>query len=169
MKTKDSIGEEVLGGLIGAAEVKWLAKEIRANRLFENLFDIDDRVARNSAWVLTHKPISEIRELPQSKLIDLAISTPNPSLRRLVLNLIEQQPMAKEDIRTDFLDFCLQRMTMLEEAPGVQSLCMKLAYRMCKYYPELTNEFEAALSLIPSEQYKPGVRYLIKKLKTQLS
>ena len=108
-------------------------------------------------------PASEIRPLPQNCLIDLAISTPDTSLRRLVLALVERQPIDKETLRTDFLDFCLTHMVMLEEPPGVQALCMKLAHRMCSFYHELQHEFYATLNMMQAEHYKPGLSHLIKK------
>lgn len=48
--------------------------------------------------------------------------------------------LREEDLRTDFLDFCLNHMIDPEEYPGIQSLCMKLAYRMAQFYPELMEE-----------------------------
>ena len=153
----------MLAESLGGIEVRKLAHEIPAKQLYDNLFHSDSRVARNAAWVLTHKTTSEIRTLPHDQLIDLATSTPDTSLRRLVLNLIERQPIDKETLRTDFLDFCLSHMVMLEEPPGVQSLCMKLAHRMCSFYPELLHEFYATLNMMQIEHYKPGLSHLIKK------
>lgn len=148
---------------LSGSEVRQLAHEIPTTQLYDNIFHRDGRVARNAAWVLTHKPASEIRTLPQNPLIDLATSTPDTSLRRLVLNLVERQPIDKETLRTDFLDFCLTHMVMIEEPPGIQALCMKLAHRMCGFYPELQHEFYATLSMMQTEHYKPGLAHLIKK------
>ena len=163
MRDSDWI-RETLNGPLGADEVRRLAKEMPALRLLELISDEDEKVARNAAWVLTHMPIEEIRKLPQERLIDFAMATGHPALRRMTLNLIAQQKIDKEDIRTDFLDFCLRHMTLLEEPPGVQSLCLKLAQQMCRYYPELTHEFEESVKLLPAEQFKPGVRYLLRRV-----
>ena len=76
-------------------------------------------------------------------------------------------PMDSELMRTDFLDFCLLHMHMPEEPPGVQSLCMKLAHRMCLPYPELLHEFYETLSLMQPEDCKPGMKHLINKMKNQ--
>ena len=150
---------------LSGEEVRQLANILPAKPVFELLYDTDIRVARNAGWVLMHMPIIQIKRLPQEQLIDYAMSTPDSSLRRFSLRLVDAQGVAKEEMRTDFLDFCLQHMVMLEEPPGVQSLCMKLAYHMCRFYPDLLHEFEETLKMMPSEHYKPGVRYLIKKLK----
>ena len=156
---------QVLGSSLGGAEVRALAKEVPCSLLVGCLDHEDLRVARNAAWVLTHKPLSEIRTLPHEHLIDLSVSTPDTSLRRLTLCLVERQGIDKAEIRTDFLDFCLQHMLLPAEPPGVQALCMKLAYRMCLPYPELVHEFYETLSLMQPELYKPGMKHLINKMK----
>lgn len=145
-------------------EVRSLAGRVPTEMLLEALYDSDSRVARNAAWTLTHKPKGDICLIPQERLINLALATPDTSLRRLVLSLIERQGIAKEAIRIDFLDFCLRHMVMLEEPTGVQALCMKLAHTMCSFYPELAHEFSETLNLMHAEHYKPGVKYLINKL-----
>ena len=151
---------------LGGAEVRALSKEVPCSLLVPRLYDEDIRVARNAAWVMTHKPVSQVRTLPLDSLIDLVMSTPDISLRRLVLNLVEKQEIPEESMRTDFLDFCLLHMHLPDEPPGVQSLCMKLAYRMCRPYPELMHEFHETLSLMQTEHYKPGMTHLINKMKT---
>ena len=162
------IAAEILECQIGGEEVRRLAREVPAERLYESIFDRDNRVARNSAWALTHKPASELVPLPQDRLVDFALSTPDTSLRRLTLALIERQGIKEEDMRTDLLDFCLQHMMTLDEPPGVQALCLKLAYQMCGYYPELMREFEETLNLMQPEHYKAGMRHLIMKTKKQI-
>lgn len=156
---------QVLRSSLGGAEVRALAKEVSCALLLPLLYDEDSRVARNAAWVLTHKPITQIRTLPYNDLIDLIMATPDTSLRRLTLNLVEKQEITEESMRTDFLDFCLLHMHLPDEPPGVQSLCMKLAHRMCLPYPELLHEFYETLSLMQPEDCKPGMKQLIKKIK----
>lgn len=159
---------QVLGGNLGSTEVRVLAKEVPCALLTPCLYDIALRVARNAAWVLTHKPTAEIRTLPQDNLVDLAMSTPDTSLRRLTLCLVERQGVAEESMRTDFLDYCLQHMHLAIEPPGVQALCMKLAYSMCRPYPELVHEFLETLNLMQPETMKPGLKHLIKKYTNQI-
>lgn len=150
---------------IGINEVKALAKDVPPTELYELMRSDDDTTRRNAAWAMTHKSDSEIALLPQQELIDLVLTTESTPLRRLTLNLIARQPMEAEGVRSDFLDFCMAHMVMLEEPPGVQALCMKLAHRMCGFYPELMHEFRETLRLIHIEHYKPGMRCVIKKLR----
>lgn len=164
MWNNDSIFQR-LSESLGGAEVRVLAKEVPCSLLLPCLAGEDIRVARNAAWVLTHKTPMEVRTLPQDSLIDLSLATPDTSLRRLTLCLVERQGIAAEEVRTDFLDFCLLHMRLPQEPPGVQALCMKLAYSMCSPYPELLREFQETLNLMQPEQHKPGVRHLIYKIK----
>jgi len=119
----------------------------------------DERVARNAFWVLTKATDQELSQLQVilNELIELAMGTPWSSVRRLSLNIIERLEMKEDDLRTDFLDFCLEHMADVDELPGIQSISMKLAYRMCKFYPELLAEFKATLESMEPEYYKPAV------------
>jgi hypothetical protein len=159
---------ETLRSMPHIDDIRQVAREVPASQLAEYLYNADSRVARNAGWALTHKSNQEINTLPQDRLVDFVLTTPDSSLRRLTLNLIERQGIQKDAMRTDLLDFCLQHMAMLEEPPGVQSLCLKVAYQMCRYYPELQHELNETLNLMQTEHYKPGMKSLIKKLKKQI-
>ena len=74
------------------------------------------------------------------------------------MNLVERLKMSEEDLRTDFLDFCFERMMDVEEFPGVQSISMKLAFRMCQFYPELMDELKRTIEAMEIDYYKPAVR-----------
>ena len=75
----------------------------------------------------------------------------------------------EEDLRTDFLDFCFEHMVSIEEFPGIQTLCMKLAYRMCSFYPELMGEMKRTLDAMEIEYYKPAVKSLRNRILKRLS
>ena len=100
----------------------------------------------------------------RNELIDQAMQTENSSVRRLTLNIIERLKMDEEDLRTDFLDFCFEHMVSMEEFPGIQTLCMKLAYRMCSFYPELMDELKRTLEAMEIDYYKPAVKGLRKRI-----
>ena len=93
-----------------------------------------------------------------NEFIDQAMQTENSSVRRLSLNIIERLELNEEDLRTDFLDFCFEHMIDVEEYPGIQSVCMKLAFRMCKFYPELMDELKRTLEAMEIDYYKPAVK-----------
>lgn len=130
------------------------------------VFDSDYRVARSALWGLnktTDKELSELQVI-LNELIDQAMQTENSSVRRLTLNIIERLKIAEDDLRTDFLDFCLEHAVSIEEFPGIQTLCMKLAYRMCSFYPELMDELKRILEAMEIDYYKPAIKGLRKRI-----
>ena len=129
-------------------------------------FDTDYRVARTALWGLTKAKDEELSELKviYNELIDQAMQTENSSVRRLTLNIIEKLKMDEDDLRTDFLDFCFEHMVSIEEFSGTQTLCMKLAFRMCTFYPELMDELKRTLEAMEIEYYKPAIKCLRKRI-----
>ena len=165
INASDMMNRELLMGFCGEAEALSIYEEVRRSDNFvgfarQFMHDEDYRVARNALWSLTKATDSELSCLQPllNELIDLAMSAQNSSVRRLSLNVIERLNFREEDLRTDFLDFCLARMVSLEEYPGVQSLAMKLAYRMCRFYPELMDELHRTLRDMDMEYYRPAVK-----------
>ena len=130
------------------------------------VFDPDYRVSRSALWGLTKASDKELSELQViiNDLIDQAMQTENSSVRRLTLNIIERLTLEEDDLRTDFLDFCFEHMVSIEEFPGTQTLCMKLAFRMCHFYPELMDELKRTLEAMEIDYYKPAVKGLRNKI-----
>ena len=129
-------------------------------------FSQDYRVARSALWGLTKANKEELSQLQVilNELIDQAMQTENSSVRRLSLNIVERLEMSEDDLRTDFLDFCFEHMIDVEEFPGIQSVCMKLAFRMCKFFPELMDELKRTLEAMEIEYYKPAVKGVRNKI-----
>lgn len=159
------ITEETLKGSYSEGDALAIYNEIKQENQFADfcrrfMHNEDSQVARNALWGVTKATKAELSQLQPllNELIDLAMSSDNSSVRRLTLCLIERLVMQEEDLRTDFLDFCLEHMADMEEYPGIQSLCMKIAYRMCKFYPELMDEFLRTIDAMEIECYKPAVK-----------
>ena len=159
------ITEERLRQTFSEGGAQEIYQEVKASGDFPGFarqyaFSQDYRVARSALWGLTKARKEELSQLQVilNEFIDQAIRTENSSIRRLSLNIIERLEMSEEDLRTDFLDFCLDHMIDVEEFPGVQAVCMKLAYRMCKFYPELMDELKRTLEAMDIDYYKPAVK-----------
>lgn len=120
----------------------------------------DPLVARNALWVLTKASDKELAALQVMlhELIDLAMSTDSSSVCRLSLTVVDRLKMEEADLRTDFLDFCMDHMARVDEYPGIQSVCMKLAFKMCRFYPELMDELKRILEAMETDYYKPAVK-----------
>ena len=124
------------------------------------VFSEDYLVARSALRGLTKAGKEELSQLQVilHDFINQAMQTANSSVRRLSLNIIERLEMSEDYLRTDFLDFCFEHMIDVKEFPGIQSVCMKLAFRMCKFYPELMDELKRTLEAMEIDYYKPAVK-----------
>ena len=162
----------------GAQEIY---QDVKANGDFlgfarQYAFSEDYLVARSALWGLTKANKEDLSQLQviQNELIDQAMKTKNSSVRRLSLNIVERLDMSEDDLRTDFLDFCFEHMIDVKEFPGIQSVCMKLAFRMCKFfaersggaerYPELMDELKRTLEAMEIDYYKPAIKCLRKRI-----
>lgn len=136
----------------------------KKQELYECLFDEDDRISCNAAWIMTHFSLRDNEWLydKQDALIDYLFICGHPSKRRLVLSLLYRQPL-KNPPRTDFLDFCLAQMMAKREFPAAQALCMKLAYELCRFSPDLMREFKTILDIMEHD-LPPSIRAVRKNI-----
>ena len=160
-----TLTRERLKGACSEAEALSLYHDVQAEGDFVGfalrfMHDEDYQIARNALWTLTKATDLELSQLQPilHQLIDRAMSTENSSVRRLSLNVAYRLQLTEEDLRTDFLDFCLEHMQDVNEYPGIQSLCMKFAYRISAFYPELMGELMRTVEAMDIEYYKPAVR-----------
>lgn len=132
----------------------------------EYLNDDDPIIERNALSALSRATDEELSQLNPIKdeLIDRALQCNNSSIQRALLNIILRLDMKEEDVRTDFLDHCLKQMTDPDEVPSVQSICMKLAYKMCRFYPELMDELKRTLEAMEISYYTPAVKSVRNKI-----
>lgn len=130
------------------------------------LYDEDEQITRNAISALTKATDAELAQLKpiMNELIDTAMKTASPSIRRPLLGIIERQKITAEDIRPDFLDYCLDRMLSHDEVPSIQALSMKLAHKMCSFYPELQEELHRTLKAMEIDYYPPAVKSVRRKI-----
>ena len=135
----------------------------RNNHLKEGLYqltlDDDRRVAVNALWTFTHFAADDNVWLfaKHDQLIDRCLNEKDATKLRLMLNLLLSQPYTEEDIRTDFIDFCLTRLADTKSPYAVRAQCIKLAYVQMHYWPELLNELRQTLEMISCEPLSPGL------------
>ncbi|MDL2255533.1 hypothetical protein LJC44_06370 [Parabacteroides sp. OttesenSCG-928-G06] len=127
--------------------------------LYDLIYSADDLVGYQALWVFTHFSREDNQWLfdKQEELIDEVLICRHPGKRRLLLNLLLKQPLSTPP-RTDFLDFCLDRMISKDELPGVQSLCLKLAYLLCLPIPELLQEYRTMLEIMEPNMLQISLR-----------
>lgn len=131
----------------------------RKQELYKLIYHEDDNISYQALWVCSHFSIEENVWLcaKQQELIDEVIICTHPGKRRIFLNLLVRQPLS-DPLRVDFLDFCMERMVSKQELPGVQSLCMKIAYELCRTVPELLQEFSMILDTMEPDLLPPSIR-----------
>ena len=142
--------------------------------LYQLTFDENDRVSFNALWALSHFDEANNPWLFQKhdELIDRVLVEKNETKRRLMLHLLLRQPFEEESLRSDFIDFCIAKITACSQPYAIRCYCMKLAYEQMKYYPELLEELRIALDMLEQEVLSPGMlsakRQIMKKIKRSL-
>ena len=128
--------------------------------LYQLTLDADRRVATNALWVFTHFSAADNEWLyaKHNQLIDRCLKEKDATKLRLMLNLLQRQHYTEEDIRTDFIDFCLMKLTDPKSPYAIRAQCIKLAYEQMKHWPELLNELRQTLEMISCEPLSPGLR-----------
>lgn len=116
--------------------------------IYRFIHDDNPRVASNALWYLTLLDRESAAFLAEKRweLAELAMTTQSETIRRLSLGLLKDMTWTQEDVRTDLLDFCLSRAVSAIEKPGIRSLAIKLAYLLCRHYPELAAELRMVLT-----------------------
>ena len=85
----------------------------RKEGLYQLTFDEDERVAMNALWIFTHFDEANNQWLFQKHddLIDRVLFEENATKRRLMFNLLLRQPFDEASLRSDFIDFCIEKIT----------------------------------------------------------
>lgn len=159
---------------IGIDEVKQicaLCTDVSSLSLIvKTLTNPDKRTADNAAWILTHMPQSTLQQLQPHlhHLIDIALTTDSTTKQRLLLNVILCLTFDEENLRSDFLDFCLNIITDTRFPPGIRSLCMKLAFAQCRLFPELLNELRNIHQIMEYDLLEPAMKAVYKNIGKKL-
>ena len=134
--------------------------DVRKAELYRVMMNDEGRAGGNAAWVFSHFSEADNEWLfcKQKELIEAVMHTESITKRRIMMTLLERQPFTKEGFRTDYFDFCLEHMAMLEEPYGIRALCMKQAFVQCSLVPELLPELEATLRLMDDNFLSSGLR-----------
>ena len=111
----------------------------RKEEFYRLTFDEDNRVAFNALHVLSNFDLANNEWLysKHDELIDRVMKEEHVGKRRLMLSILLRQPFEEESLRSDFIDFCVSKITACAQPYAIRAYCMKLAYEQMKYYPEL--------------------------------
>lgn len=122
--------------------------------------DTDRRVATNALWLFQHfsKADNEWLYAKHHELIDRSLTTSDATMLRLTLSLLLRQPFEESQVRTDFIDYCLDHLTNARQPYAIRSQCMKLAYLQMRYWPELLDELKRTLELVARNPMSPAIK-----------
>lgn len=140
--------------------------------VYQLMFSSDAYVAAHAAWVLTRMPKQEVAFLQQhqNEIIDNVMAADaNISLQRLSLNLLNNQMYVADDLRADFIDFCLVGMMAAKNPSGLRAVFMKVAYRQCRLIPELLSEFLTYIDMAKSSPMEPAISCTVKNILKEIA
>ena len=151
------VSEIKASALKAQKDAKW------RQQLFCTMAEGATREAATAAWTLTHLPKDCNKHLENNKamIVNVATHTASTTIRRLALTLLERLEWTEGDIC--ILDWCLEHMMLGDEPYGVRSLCIKLAHKQCRHYPELCEELKQTLMLMDPAEMGPGLKHTWKK------
>lgn len=128
------------------------------SELYSCIFHPDDRVGYNALWAFTHFSPADMEWLvpKRNELVDMVLTTSHTGRRRLMLAFLERLPVGRDDVRSDYLDFCLSKINS-QEPYGIRALCIRQAFAQCRFYPELMVELENEIELMEQGTLSPGL------------
>lgn len=156
--------EKLMSGRINLPDIRRLAvwaEEKPENRdVIWSLVGSENRkVSVNALWVMTHISDSEhvwIASL-KDRLVNMLLIEKDISRKRLLLHLLRNQEYTPDDIRTDFLDFCLSKINSECEPYAVRAFSIHTAFKMCRHFPELLEELGVYLDMLNQQTLSPGL------------
>ena len=128
------------------------------SELYSYVYHQDNRIGYNALWVFTHFSPADIEWLApkRNELVDMALTTSHVGRKRLILALLERLPFGRDDVRSDYLDFCLSKINSTEPY-GIRALCLRQAFAQCRFYPELMDELKNEIELMEQGTLSPGL------------
>lgn len=129
------------------------------------------RTGGNALWTLTHLPASDSEWLLSIRddMIDMLLAETDVARKRMMLQILRGQEYDADDIRTDFLDYCLSKINSECEPYAIRCFSIYAAFRMCRHYPELVAELESHLDMMRLQSLSPGLKSALRQTKTKIS
>ena len=101
-------------------------------------------------------------------MIDRVIVETHTGKRRLLMTILGRLPATVEEIRGDYVDFCLNGINSCEPY-ALRALCLKQAFDQCRPYPELIQELKEQISLMDMKALSPGLKSARKNILAKIS
>lgn len=167
--------ESVLSNRLDKRELENIAEWASYNmenreRLFLLASTDKCKTASNALWSLTHlrKDCNDWLQSKQNSFIDLLLNEDNTAKKRMILQILREQEFKAEDIRVDFLNFCLSNINAESEQYAIRCFSLYTAFKMCRHYPELMVELKERIGMLSKEPLSPGMRCAVRKVNAQI-
>ncbi|MDE6801458.1 MAG: hypothetical protein K2J06_01675 [Muribaculaceae bacterium] len=167
--------EVILAGRINLPEVRSIVAWAnglpeRLSRLWRLACGEDRRTGVNALWVMSHLPEGDAPWIVslRDEMIDRLLNENDASKKRLLLELLRGQDYKADEIRTDFLDFCLSKINSEAEPYAVRCFCIYTVLKMCRHFPELISELEGHLDLMDYQELSPGLKSAVRQTKAKI-
>jgi len=126
--------------------------------VYQLIFDSEIKVAWRAAWAcqkISEKYPDWFTDVHFRELSKLSISTSHGGLRRGCLSMLNNLSLP-DPIPVEFINACFDWMASLKSPIAVQSLSMKMLFRICHSLPDFKPELRAYLENIDTTAYSPG-------------
>lgn len=167
--------ENLLAQRVNLPEIKSVASWASGSRekitMLWNLARSNDRMTSvNSLWSMTHLPQKDAEWLVSIRddMIDMLLAETDTSKKRMLLQLLREQEYRVDEIRADFLDYCMSKINSECEPCSIRCFSAYAAYKMCRHFPELISELEHHLGLMQYQALSPGIRSAQRHIKAKI-
>ena len=138
--------------------------------LWDFVGSADRRTSVNALWTMTHLPETDVEFLItlRDEMVDMLRVETGAGKKSLILQLLRQQEYVADDIRTDFLDYCMSKINSECEPYAVRCFSIYAAYKMCRHFPELLAELEKHLNMMQYQPLSPGLKSALRQTKSKI-
>lgn len=130
----------------------------------------DRRKSVNALWTLTHFPDSGHEWLMslRDEMIDRLLVETDVAKRRMLLQILREQEYEPDEIRGDFLDYCLSKINSEHEPYAIRCFSIYAAYKMCRHFPELISELEQHIEMMEFQPLSPGLKSALRQTRAKI-
>lgn len=168
--------QESLSRRINMPEIKsvasWASGSQENIAMLWSLARSEDRMTCvNALWSMTHLPATDAKLLLplRDEMIDMLLVEIDTGKKRMLLQLLREQEYCEEDVRTDFLDYCLSKINSECESCSIRCFSIYAAYKMCRHFPELITELEGHLDMMRYQTLSPGLTSAFRHTKSKIA
>lgn len=124
----------------------------------------------NAIWAMTHLPETNAEWLAslRNDMIDMLLVETDTGKKRMLLQLLRDQEYDADDIRTDFLDYCMSKINSECEPYAIRCFSIYVAYKMCRHFPELLAELEEHLDMMQYQPLSPGLKSALRQTRSKI-